>query len=397
MASVKILLNKHKKTKDGKHPIIIQLIHDRRKKIISLKHYAKPDQWDDEKGLPKSKHPNAKSLSVLIRDKINIVEKIILDFENDKRPFTADEIAAILLAGAKSEMFFSFTEQIIKKQERIGKQGNAKVYQNTLNVFKDFRNERDIPLKNIDLNMLNDFQDYLIEKGNKVNTISVHLRTLRALYNKGIKAGAVKEEYYPFKKFRIKSEKTKKRALRKEDIDRIKSVDLGNDYEMIKARDIFLFSFYNRGMSFIDIAYLKVKDIKNGRINYARQKTGQKFSIKLTPQAEGIISKYNNLKEPDSYVFPIIKRKGEEYLDYKNAMRLMNKKLKKIAEKIGIDIPLTTYVSRHSWATIAKRMGISTAIISEGLGHESEDTTQIYLDSFDNDVIDDANAMVIGE
>jgi len=397
MASVRIFLNKNKKSSDGKHPIIIQLIHERKKKIISLRHYAKYDEWDEDKGLPKAKHPNAKSLSVLIRDKLNQAEKIILDYENDNKPFTVDDIALRLTSGSKSELFFKFTEQEIKKLYKIGKQGNAKVYQNTLNVFKAFREDRDILLKNIGVKTLIDFQDYLIEKGNKVNTISVHMRTLRAIHNKGIKVGAVKEEYYPFKKFSIKSEKTKKRALRKEDIDRIKGLDLAEDYEMNKARDIFLFSFYNRGMSFIDIVNLRVKDIKNGRINYSRQKTGQKFSIKLTSQAEGIIKKYNDLKDPSSYLFPIIKRKSEEYLDYKNAMRLMNKKLKKIAEKAEIDMSLTTYVSRHSWATIAKRMGISTSVISEGLGHESEHTTQIYLDSFDNDVIDDANAMVIGK
>ena len=396
MASVKILLKKIDTSKDGKLPIIIQILHERRKKIISLKHNIHPDFWDDDKGLPVSKYTNAPRLSKLIRNKINDAEQIILDFENDGKPFTVDDIAYKLTEGEKSDMFFLFTEKEILRLIRLGKTGNSKVYQHMLNAFKEFRDQKDVPLKNIDLKMLHEFQDYLIEKGNRINSISVHMRTLRAIYNKAIKLGAVKEDYYPFKKFSIKNEKTAKRALRKEDIDKIRSLDLGKDYELNKARDIFLFSFYNRGMSFIDIANLKVKDIKNGRINYARQKTGQKFSIQVTEQAKEIMEKYNDLANPESFIFPIIKSKENEYLDYRNAMRLINKKLKDIAGMADIELSLTTYVSRHSWATIAKRMGISTAIISEGLGHESEETTQIYLDSFDTDIIDDANAKIIG-
>lgn len=395
MASIKILLKKIENPKDGKFPIILQILHERRKKIVSLKHYIEPEFWDDKKGLPVAKYPNASKLSRLIRNKTNEAEQIILDFENEGKPYTVDDIAFKLTEGAKSDMLFLFTEKEISRLVRLGKVGNSKVYQNTLNVFREFRDHKDIPLKNIDPKLLHEFQDYLLEKGNRINSISVHMRTLRAIYNKAIKVGAVKDDYYPFKKFSIKTEKTAKRALRKEDIDKIRSLDLGKDYELNKARDIFLFSFYNRGMSFIDIANLKVKDIVKDRINYSRQKTGQKFSIQVTAQSKEIMKKYNDLTNLESFIFPIILRKGNEYLDYRNAMRLINKKLKKIAEKVEIEIPLTTYVSRHSWATIAKRMGISTAIISEGLGHESEETTQIYLDSFDTDVIDDANAKII--
>ena len=149
-----------------------------------------------------------------------------------------------------------------------------------------------------------------------------------------------------------------------------------------------------RGMSFIDIAFLKVMDIVNGRVLYSRKKTGQKFSIKITREAKSIIEKYSDQKYPDSYIFHIIKRRKKEFLDYRNAMRLTNKKLKKIGEKAEIKIPLTMYVARHSWATIAKRSGIPTAVISEGMGHDSELTTQIYLDSFESSVLDEANEQI---
>jgi integrase len=147
-------------------------------------------------------------------------------------------------------------------------------------------------------------------------------------------------------------------------------------------------------MSFIDIAYLRVGDIHKERIVYSRRKTGQKFSIKLTDEAWAIIRKYNDLNDKDSYIFPILSRSQKEYLDYRNAMRLTNKKLKTIGQMIDCSIPLSTYVSRHSWATIGKRAGLSTSIISEGLGHDSEKTTQIYLDSFEDDVLDNANELI---
>lgn len=155
-----------------------------------------------------------------------------------------------------------------------------------------------------------------------------------------------------------------------------------------------MFTFNMRGMSFIDMAFLKVKDIVNDRVSYARKKTGQKFSIKITEEAKKIINKYNELSNPDSYIFSIIERRGYEFLDYKNALRLTNKKLKTIGQMAECSIPLSTYVSRHSWATIAKRAGVSIAIISEGLGHDSEKTTQIYLDSFEDKVLDDANEKI---
>jgi integrase len=149
-------------------------------------------------------------------------------------------------------------------------------------------------------------------------------------------------------------------------------------------------------MSYIDIAFLQVNNIIGDRIYYTRKKTGQKFSIKITDKAWEIIRKYNDLSDRDSYIFPIIKRDGQEYLDYRNAMRLTNKKLRKISEIAELPEPISTYTARHSWATIAKRSGIPTAVISEGLGHDSEETTQIYLDSFENDVLDKANEIVTG-
>jgi site-specific recombinase XerD len=326
---------------------------------------------------------------------LNQAEKIILEFENDKKPFTGEDIISKMRSNSTNASVFKYTEEFIKKLEKTGKIGNASIYTTVLNAFKNFRKEQDLSFDQLNYRVVKDFEEHLQEKKIKINTISLYLRTLRAIYNYAIKDKAAQQALYPFKDIRIKSEVTSKRALTKEDITKIRELGLDERSELDRARDYFLFSFNMRGMSFVDMAFLKNHDIVEGRLQYARKKTGQKLSIKITPEAERIIKKHSYSIHPDSYIFQIIDRKGQEYLDYRNALRLTNKKLRIIGEMAKCSIPVSTYVSRHSWATIAKRSGISTAIISEGLGHDSEKTTQIYLDSFENKVLDDANELII--
>jgi site-specific recombinase XerD len=291
-----------------------------------------------------------------------------------------------------SEYLFVYFDRIIERYRGQDKKGNEMIYQSTKKSLQSFH-EEDILMSEIDNRFLNAYEDYLSRKGLKRNSIFVYMKTLRALLNKAIAEDVLSDETYPFKKYPIKSETTAKRAISKDEINRIRDLDLEPNSTLDMTKDFFMFSFYNRGMSFVDLAFLKRSDIRDSRIYYTRRKTGQKFSIKITEQSQAIIEKYSN--QDREYVFPIITRPDNKYLDYKNAARLMNKKLKTLATMAEIDAELTTYVSRHSWATIAKRSGIPTAVISEGLGHETEETTQIYLDSFENKTLDDANELII--
>ncbi len=395
MASYKIRLLEYKANNEGKHPIVLQVIKDRKRKVMWLGYYASKEEWDEDEKLPTNKHPNYRKLKVLIRNKLNAAEEAIIDFDDREKPFTAQDVINEVTIKEDSSSFKEYTENVIAKLEKLKKYGNTRVYQNTLNAFTSYLPDGNIKFNQINYKILKGFEEYLIEKGNKTNTVSHYLRTVRAIYNRAINEGITREEYYPFKNFKIKSEKTLKRAVKQEDIEKIKGFNISDFPHLTEAKDYFLFSYYNRGMSFIDIANLKVGDLKNGRINYTRKKTGQRFSIKVTAQSQEIIDKYSDLSDPKEYIFPIIYRRGKEDLDYRNAMRLMNKKLKKISKEIDIDPPLTTYVSRHTWATIAKRKGIPTPIIQAGLGHETEETTQIYLDEFEVEVLDDANEKII--
>ncbi|RLD83417.1 MAG: hypothetical protein DRJ10_03555 [Bacteroidetes bacterium] len=166
------------------------------------------------------------------------------------------------------------------------------------------------------------------------------------------------------------------------------------DESLLLAKDYFMFSFYTQGMNYIDIAYLKVKNLHKDRLQYRRAKTGTNFTIKLIPEAIQIIERYIDKIKPNSFIFPAVQHENKKFAEYKNALRLTNKKLNKIGELTNCSIPLTTYVARHSWATIAKRGGISTSVTSEGMGHETEHITQVYLDSFGSEVLDDANKRI---
>ena len=322
--------------------------------------------------------------------------KAILELDDKDDPYTVDDIILKLRTHKSDITVFKYTEEFIKKLIKSGKIGNSTIYQTTLNAFKKFRNEKDLTFNQLSYRVVKDFEESLLERKIKFNSISLYLRTLRAIYNYAIKDKVAQPALYPFRDLRMKSETTSKRALTKEDIINLRTLDIAPGSDLDKARDYFLFSFNLRGMSLVDMAFLKHSNIVNGRLQYARQKTGQKISIKITPEAEAIIKKLSYSDKPDAFVLPIIERKGKEYLDYRNALRLTNKKLRLIGEMAKCSIRVSTYVSRHSWATIAKRSGIPMAVISEGLGHDSEKTTHIYLDSFENKVLDDANELITG-
>jgi site-specific recombinase XerD len=386
---------------NGEYPIFIRIQLKSVRKLVSIKKSILPEFWDDKKGeviLKSKSKEELRYLSLLdnfLKKKLAGYKSEYLNLEADKPYYTISDLSDLIEEKSKSTTVFKFMESYIERLEKAGKIGNSKAYKNTLGVFKEFRNKKDLTFDELNYKVLVRFEEDLQGKGRKVNAISFHMRTLRSIYNKAIKEELAHQELYPFKDYRIKREKTAKRAIIKGNITLLKEMDLSNRPEFDKARDYFLFSFYTRGMSFVDMANLKVANIINDRLIYSRNKTNQKFTIKITPQISEIISKYNDLKERDSYLFPIIiNPKGDIYTQYRNGMRLTNKKLKLLGEELKLPVGLSTYVSRHSWATIAKREGIPTAVISEGLGHETERTTQIYLDSFENDVLDDANDLI---
>jgi integrase/recombinase XerD len=411
MPTVKLELFKSKSLKDGRHPIMLRITHERRNKYIKTGLSAFPEEWDKKsmqltttyKKNFKLAQPRFESLNAALLNKLADALNDSFELQREKHTLNIDELKAKIKKVSKSAKMYEFSEKIIKENKSKGSIGNAANYQTMLNVVKKFHGEKELKITDIDFAWLKQFDSWCQSKGNSVNSISVYVRALRALYNRAIAEGLVTSETYPFGKgkYKIAQAPTQKRAINKDDINKIKKARYPENSSLWHTKNLFLFSFYCRGMNWIDMAHLRLKNIVNGRIEYIRIKTkrksGKAFSIKINGQIKDILDWYCKGKESKDYIFPIIFRKENPELarkDIKNGLKSFNKYLKKIAEKCKIQGDITSYVSRHSWATIAKKIGVDIAVISDGLGHADMHVTQIYLDSIDNEDIDKANELV---
>ncbi|MCR4765086.1 MAG: site-specific integrase [Bacteroidaceae bacterium] len=265
-------------------------------------------------------------------------------------------------------------------------------YRAALKSFMLFRKNKDIKIKDLDTHIIQQYERFLLEKGLVPNSISFYMRILRAAYNKACDQGYVPYQQL-FKRVYTGVSKTTKRAIPLADIRRIKQVKLESYSSLALARDMFMFSFYTRGMSFVDMAFLKTGNLNNGYLIYRRKKTGQLLKIKWEPCMQEIVKRYATTSP---YLLPIIhKRNNDLYYEYQNRLAVVNRNLKVVGQRAGLNTPLSMYVARHSWATGAKQVDVPINVISDAMGHESERTTRIYLASLLNSKVDDANKKVL--
>ena len=308
-----------------------------------------------------------------------------------------------------SESLFQFMNLLIALLLKNGQYRTSLHYKATLNSFKRYRDNKDIALKEIDADVMHSYEAYLHHTAEVCkNTSSFYLRILRATYNKAVAKGLTPQQH-PFTNVYTGIAPTRKRAIPTEDVSQIKSLqsvkDLTPKEEM--ARDTFLMSFYLRGISFIDLAHLRKSDLKDGYLHYTRRKTGQCLTIRWEDEMQELLEKYQAQTASSPYLFPFlvvggnkrhnktIDKMQEEVRLYHNAEVRISYHLRKLGAKIGIKGKLTLYVARHSWATTARDNDISMSVISEALGHHSETTTQIYLNSIKSSEVDDANAKIL--
>ena len=337
---------------------------------------------------------------LLLRGRINRdirrLEKISVSLVNTYRnSYTADDIIRKFQDTVTDDSFFSFMKEVIVQLKRLNRDRTAETYTATLSSFLRFQNRKDVLMEEMTSDLMQEYEAYLKASGIVMNTISFYMRILRAVYNRAVEKGIV-EQRNPFRHVYTGIDKTVKRALALKEIRKIKELDLTFYPALDFARDMFLFSFYTRGMSFVDMAYLQKSDLKNGVLVYRRRKTGQQLSVKWEECMQAIVDKYKVRVMPDwPYLLPIITVMDAKKVrkQYKNSLYAVNLNLKRVAARIGLSIPLTTYVARHSWASIARNKNIPLAVISEAMGHDSELTTQIYLASLECSVIDKANTL----
>lgn len=291
--------------------------------------------------------------------------------------------------------FILFLDEQISRLKEENRLGTVKTYSCARKSFVNFAG-KDIKLSAINRDLAMDYESWLKKRGVSRNTISFYMRILRSVYNKAVDSGLVKQ-CYPFVKVYTGVDRTSKRAVGEDIIMRLKSMDLESYTPLSYARDLFVFSFYMRGMAFVDIAYLKKSDKRDNNIQYVRRKTGQMMTLRLEPCMLEIIDKYAPLTKDSEYIFPIITSANDSiaYNQYKNVLSYYNKLLKQLSDLLDLPCPLTSYVSRHTWATTARNRNIPISIISAGMGHTSELTTRIYLDSLDASAIDEANHAIL--
>ena len=381
--------------------LYFQVIHNRVVKQIKTSYHIFESEWDEHCGdiaqfpnLPPNRHNIIKSIKEKIAWEKKRLYRIIEQLGNKGQPFSSDDIVQEYYAlSSDNSTVFEYIKVQIERLKNAGKDRTSETYRQMLLSFMKFRNKEDLHFDMIDENLICKYENYM-RMGNLCrNTTSFYLRILRSVYNRAVEDGLTKQTT-PFKRVYTGVDKTPKRAISLKEIKRIKDLDLSSTPTLDFARDMFLFSFYMRGMSFIDIAYLKKKDLSNGFVVYNRRKTGQQMVVKWEKPMDDIVMKHTNLQSV--FLLPIIIREdGTERKQYLNRMLLINKYLKRIAELAKINIPLTMYVARHSWASIAQAKNIPMKAISLGMGHDNEETTRIYLSSIQTNVIDNANYKIL--
>lgn len=392
--TVKVVCYKSKTLANGEKPLMIRICKDGRKKYVSLGISVREELWDFRSNVPKLQCPNRERICVVINEKICEIQKAALDKKIAGKDFTATTLieTATSKYGRKKTVGEYFLAYIVnlKKEGRVRYAGMFKV---SYSSFIKFNRHLDIPFSDIDATWLKKYEAWAKKKGLSVNTISTRIRHLRAVFNLAITEQSIKSDCYPFYAYKVSrlSKQTIKRAISKDDVLRVMQYQ-GCSAMARLAVDVFTFSYLSAGINFIDIAKLKRNNIIEGHIIYYRNKTKKLINVPIQPQAMAIIDKYKN--KDSEYLFPILTSYHKTEIQIANRLHKvlakLNKHLKEIGTALNIPITLTTYVARHSYATVLKRAGVSTSIISESLGHSSERITQIYLDSFDNEQIDEA-------
>jgi site-specific recombinase XerD len=399
MATAKVYFPiKQTSKKTGECAIYIRITHNRSQKDIKIG-TSKPENWDFKNNLPSKKNPYYKELMVLIQRKLYETNKSLLELDTEEEDYSIDNINQKFKrrVGARVNYVLKYFDHLIDRFNNSNRIGYANIFKSTRNRLEEFNDDKDFAFKSVNHNFILRFEEFNLKRGVKPNAYFVYLRTFRTLINYAIKEGVVEQKYDPFKDFsfaKFRKIKTVKRTLSTSEIAKIKELKFETDSSLFHAHNYFIFSYYCRGINFIDMAKLRWNNIQGNRLLYIRSKSKTPFSIELLDPVLNILSYYkeNYFQGAESYIFPILNESYEtaKSIDTRidTVLKQVNKNLKKIAEKAEINKNITTYVARHTFGNVLKRSGATTAEISEMYGHDKEETTQIYLDSMENSELD---------
>lgn len=402
MATLKLTLDKRRKYTDGRSPVIIRLTQNGKSTSIPTGMKVHWSEWDSTKQRVLKKHQNQQDLNLALKNQLLDYEQRLIDLEATQGKSIGLVELKQLLVNDQSQVevrFQDFVLDQVKHLQKQGRYGNAQSYLTASNRVVDFAGTT-LALDCIDYAFLLKLESHLIETGVGVNGIAAYMRAIRAIVNSAGKLGKYDMANYPFRHYKIRTQKTISRAEPVEAIRQIANYDLPIGSDKFHARNTFLLIFGLVGISFVDLICLKKSDRKGNRVLYKRRKTGKLYSIKVTPMVNELLKLYH--REESEYLLPQFGLDGipESRVRHQTnlGLKFTNRYLKQIGNELGITSTLTTYVARYSWANIAKSLGYSKDLIAEALGHSyGNAVTGIYLEGYGDEVIDNANAHVLSQ
>lgn len=400
MATIKFV-QKNKPLSNGEFIIYLRVTKGTDSKYISMKISCKKEHWNAEKQ-ELYKSPNFQQINHNLRELKTKGDKILSDAFIKGVDLSIDEFTSEFLNFKKqgTRNVGDYWDERIEEMKKAGQVGNLKVYKEVKNSFFKFLNNKPIQFSEITTSLVEKYEIHLRSRGNMDSSISTRMRTLRALYNSAVKRDIITDEKYPFEKYSISKLKTKsnKRAISIQQMDSIRNLDTTKYPHLIDSKNYFLFSYFTAGMNFVDMIFLTWDSIQDGKIIYTRRKTKSLFKIKILPPVQEIIDYYKKL-QITKYIFPIINKETLNSTQIENRkdkiLKKLNKDLKEISKLCNIDTKITSYVARHTFATNLKQKGVATEIISETLGHQNPNTTQVYLKEVEDSIIGDAMDLLL--
>ncbi|WP_460198292.1 tyrosine-type recombinase/integrase, partial [Segatella asaccharophila] len=360
---------------DKEGTLYYQVIYRRTVRWISTGYHLFRQEWNEKEGsviIPRDQtHEDRRTHLQLIQSRVEgelrQMQEMVRQEEESGVSYTLDDLIEAFRQLPPVQTVFSFMQAQIAKKSQMKRIGTTKTYTDALRRFREFREGEDLDFESMTADLMERYEAWLIDRGLKRNSIAYYLRTLRTLYNRAVEVGLTDDRDI-FRHVHISYCKTTKRAISVSDIRAIERIELREDSPLAFARDLFIFSFYMRGMPFVDMAFLRKSDLKRGLVTYCRKKTNQSLTIAWEKPMQDIVDRYAGQTRNTPFLLPILKQDDDTaYRRYRQVEQTVNRNLKKIGDRIGLRIPLTTYVARHSWASIARNMDVSIAVISEGM------------------------------
>jgi integrase/recombinase XerD len=385
MASVKVLLKEEKVNKAGEAPVYLRIIKDRKPKYISIGLRVKLQDWNSDLGKVKKSHPNMARANAFIASKVAEAEGIALDLQRESKFVSPVQIKKTIM-GQASESFIKYFEKYLDSVEKTGKISTINKATAVLAKLKVYLGTSDLLFDEVTVTFLKQYDAYLRDElGNSVNTIHSNLKIFRKLINDAIREDLFPVARDPFRKFKLKLEKTNKTYLLEDELEALWTLFLKEGSKLWHHRNLFVFAAYAGGLRISDLLQLRWGNFSGTHIRITMQKTNDAVSVKVPNRALEILQLYRQAtSKPSDYIFPFL-RSDIDYTDPRALHRVIssatayaNKNLKIIATRAGVEKPISFHSSRHTFATRALTKGVPIELVSKLLGHHSISTTQIY-------------------